>query len=375
MGLELSGLASLYCYFVLLADRWLSSDGVAVWIIPAEFLDVNYGIVLKQYLLQRVTTLLIHRFEPTNLQFADALVTSVVVAFRKGTPPVGHRISFTHGKSLLEPSGSHDIAIHNLGAREKWGRLHTANEELATSRPEGATLGDLFYIKRGLATGANNFFILEESEATRIGLPAEFLKPILPSARLITGDSIEVGPGGFPADLPRLVLLDCALPPKAVAKRFSALHAYLQKGARARISRRYLPRSRSPWYSQEQRPPAPIICTYMARRKSNGQCLRFIRNRSKATAANVYLLLYPKPSLTEAINIAPELLDEIFKRLQDLRDIERSGRVYGGGLHKLEPRELAALPLPDNLMRSMSRFTDGKELLPAQRSLAFTASV
>lgn len=42
-GYGISGLAGLYCYFLILAHRWLSRDGVAVWLVPAEFLDVNYG--------------------------------------------------------------------------------------------------------------------------------------------------------------------------------------------------------------------------------------------------------------------------------------------------------------------------------------------
>ena len=44
------------------------------------------------------------------------------------------------------------------------------------------TLGDLFSIKRGMATGANSFFILARSEAIRMGIPADSLHPILPSS-------------------------------------------------------------------------------------------------------------------------------------------------------------------------------------------------
>src|SRR5437867_676072 len=40
-GYRMSGLAGLYCYFLILAHRWLSRNGVGVWIVPAEFLDVN----------------------------------------------------------------------------------------------------------------------------------------------------------------------------------------------------------------------------------------------------------------------------------------------------------------------------------------------
>ena len=45
------------------------------------------------------------------------------------------------------------------------------------------TLGDLFDIKRGVATGANKFFILDEAQGVAEGIPEEFLIPILPSPR------------------------------------------------------------------------------------------------------------------------------------------------------------------------------------------------
>jgi adenine-specific DNA-methyltransferase len=41
----------------------------------------------------------------------------------------------------------------------------------------------LFYIKRGIATGANAFFILAAEQIERRGLPHEFFTPILPSPR------------------------------------------------------------------------------------------------------------------------------------------------------------------------------------------------
>ena len=45
-------------------------------------MDVNYGKAVKHYLLSRVTLLHIHRFDPNDVQFADALVSSAVVWFR-----------------------------------------------------------------------------------------------------------------------------------------------------------------------------------------------------------------------------------------------------------------------------------------------------
>lgn len=42
-GVRLSGLSGLYCYFIGLSHSWLEEGGIAGWLIPSEFMDVNYG--------------------------------------------------------------------------------------------------------------------------------------------------------------------------------------------------------------------------------------------------------------------------------------------------------------------------------------------
>jgi hypothetical protein len=85
----------------------------------------------------------------------------------------------------------------------------------------------------------------------------------------------------------------------------------------------------------------------MGRRDGDGgKPFRFILNHSKATAANVYLLLYPKPVLAQALHQHPHLSQAVWQALRNI-SVERligEGRVYGGGLHKMEPKELGNAP-------------------------------
>ncbi len=69
--MKLSGLAGLYCYFIALSHRWMKKSGIAGWLIPSEFMDVNYGQAIKDYLLNEVTLLQIHRLSqaPSLLKF------------------------------------------------------------------------------------------------------------------------------------------------------------------------------------------------------------------------------------------------------------------------------------------------------------------
>jgi hypothetical protein len=95
LGIHVSGLAGLYCYFLLLADRWLADGALAAWLVPSEFMDVNYGQAIRRYLTQHVSLLHNHRFAPADVQFADALVSSAVVVYAKTLPPPSHAARFT----------------------------------------------------------------------------------------------------------------------------------------------------------------------------------------------------------------------------------------------------------------------------------------
>ena len=341
-GISLSGLSGLYCYFLAIAHAWMAEDSLAGWLIPSEFMDVNYGQALKEYLLKRVTLLRIHRYDPHDTQFEDALVSSAVVWFKNAPPPSDHRVSFTVGGTLQAPAWSQLISTDSLSRAPKWTPFFLA-EQNGRSEDQIPRLSDFFDIKRGLATGANKFFVLDAEQIEHFRLPSQFLVPILPSPRFLTSDIIEADDKGQPLFSRQRFLLTCNLPEKIIEARYPDLWRYLQGGVESGFSARYLCTHRTPWYAQEVRPPAPFLCTYMGR-SENGQRkpFRFILNRSLATAPNVYLILYPKPSLSELLKGRPTLLEPVWKALNHIpaETLIGEGRVYGGGLFKLEPKEL-----------------------------------
>lgn len=339
-GSRIDGLTGLYVYFLAIAHDWMQEGGVAGWLIPSEFMDVNYGRAVKHYFLEQVTLLHIHRFDPCDVQFGDALVSSALVFFRKGPPPSDHNVTFSYGSTLADPSIVKSIATADLRREAKWTRFPNADVRSGNS---GSRLGDYFRIKRGIATGDNQFFILRIQQIEKLGLPKECFQPILPSPRYLDTNEIAADDQGNPLLERKLFLLNCRLPEEAVRTMYPALWAYLQTGKPA-VANRYLCRNRHPWYSQEERPPTPFICTYLGRGNTKrGRPFRFILNRSRATAANVYLLLYPKPLLAHAIAEDATLTRKVWEWLNAIQPSELldEGRVYGGGLHKLEPKELA----------------------------------
>jgi len=376
-GILLSGLSGLYCYFLCLSKDWMATGGLAAWLIPSEFMDVNYGSAVKEFLLNKVTLLHIHRFSPEDVQFEDALVSSAVVWFRNSPPDSGHRVKFSFGGSLCKPSREKKYSIEALRNERKWTKFPTmtsvtnnrnGNDDNG-SQTARYVIGDFFDTKRGIATGANKFFILSPSEARSRSISSEFLRPILPSPRYLQSDRIESDQDGTPTIEKCGLLFSSDMPESYIEKRHPKVWAYLEEGRQHGISERYICRNRKPWYSQENREVAPFLCTYMGRTngKRGGRPFRFILNRSRAIAANVYLMLYPKPWVKTAIQKTPELAEAIWRVFQSIpvEDLLAEGRVYGGGLYKLEPKELLNAPV-DNLA---VLFSDGVKTSTEQLSL------
>ena len=343
-GMDINGLAGLYCYFLGLSHQWMADDGLAGWLIPSEFMDVNYGISVKHYLLDKVTLLHIHRFDPSDVQFGDALVSSAIVWFRNKPPAAASSVRFSFGGTLERPKLERFISVDTLRHDPKWTRYPMKQAHEAVSGP---VLGDFFRITRGLVTGKNSYFILSERKIQCRGLPIAAFRPILPSPRYVPDDEIMCDRVGNPLLEQRLFLLDPPWGEYEIRERYPELWSYLEEGKAEGIDDRYICRHRTIWYTQERRPPAPFVCTYLGRSdKKNGRPFRFILNNSKATAANVYLMLYPKEPFERVLSDRPELKRRVWEYLNQIcpQSMLGEGRVYGGGLHKLEPKELGNVP-------------------------------
>lgn len=343
---SVSGLSGLYCYFMLLAHPWLKKGAISGWLVPSEFMDVNYGSELKKYLLEKVRLLRIHRYNPNDLLFDDAMVSSAVVWFINEKPINDYEIEFSYGGNHESPEFSRIISKSVLQKEKKWTRFPNKPERAKTTVVP--KIKDFFSVKRGIATGNNSFFIMTKEQADNYQLDHTFLQPILPSPRYLNIDKINADESGNPIIKPKYFLLNCQLYEEDVKSNYPFLWKYLSSGIE-NVASRYLCRSRKQWYFQEHRDPSPLLCTYMGRnRQGTGKPFRFILNRSRAIATNSYLMLYPSKTVDIELKKSPHLLESIWDYLNNISvdSLESEGRVYGGGLKKIEPKELGEVPCP-----------------------------
>lgn len=341
LGVRLDGRTGLYVYFILFAHQWLAEDGVSAWLVPSEFLSTKYGAVLRDYLTSRVELLRMHLYDNSASRFENALVSSIVIIFRKRSPVSATTVRVTVGGMLAKPSSVADIPLAALRDSKKW----VLNRDWSVVVPDSDSalprLGDLFRVKRGIATGANSWFVLSEERVKQIGIQPSFLKPLIPKSRFLTGDIIEADADGGPVVTPRIFLLDSEVPLAEIRHENPSLARYLDEIA-SEVGERTLVRIRRPFYRQDVRLPPRFFCSYMAQSHGVSTGIRFFLNRSRAVILNHYLALYPTPRLQELIDSGLVAETEILRSLNSIssEDIDTQGRRYVRGLQKIEPREL-----------------------------------
>jgi len=357
-GIKILGDAGLYVYHLLIMDKWLGENGVAAWLIPSIFLQSRYGRAVREYLLNNVQMVQLHVYDEEKLQFDNTHISTTIVTFEKKSKVDSANIRISYGDSVMKPLSVFEARSADFeDSLENWRKIIyrtcTSQHKIGIS-PKIIRFDELFDIKRGLATGANSFFVLDRKKAEQIMIPNFALKPILPKARYLNSLIINAQEDGFPDVSPQLVLIDCDINEKIISQKHPNFFAYLEMAKQKdddgkSIVDRALVRGRRPWYKQEKREAPPFLLTYMGRKKSKLPPLYFILNRSEATALNTYILLYPKPWLDKLLKEDMSLYENLLSSLNQTAKqiISQQTRIYAGGLQKLEPGELKGLSLID----------------------------
>jgi len=326
MGLNASTLAGLHVYFFLSIARRAKAGDYGGLITAAEWMDVNYGQLVRDLFLDRLGGQSVIVIEPGAEPFPGTATTGAITTFTvNGKSPSAKFARVESLKNLSDLSIGRPVGRERLATEKRWSHFTRTPREV----PEGYTeLGELARVHRGQVTGANHIWIAGPHSA---GLPETVLFPTVTKARelfsaswVLTDDEALRRVIDLPQDLSGFN-----------GKEKDAINRFLKRAEEMGVRESYIVRHRKAWWSVGLRKPAPILATYMARRPPT-----FVLNRVEARHLNIAHGLYPREEITA------EVLTGLVHYLRESASLH-GGRVYAGGLTKFEPREMERLPIPE----------------------------
>ena len=339
LGAKLTGLTSSWAPFVIVAASLLKPAGRLAFVVPAEIGHAPYARPLIRFLLDNFSN--VHVAAVREKVFPE-LSEDVWFVYASGFGKSSDSIVLSaHGSfsEVPEPlSGGEQI---DSAVFESWNDrlrpflLPPRIRDLYTrlSSHEGTVrLGDCARVGIGYVTGANDFFHLRPSDAERIGIPDEFLRPsvrrsaFLPQ-KAVTHSTVK---NWLDRDEPVLLL---NIPAGATLPKEVRRYLDSSSGRKARTA--YKCRVRSPWYSVPDVRVPHAFLGYMS-----GLGPNLVANRAGCVCTNSIHAVHVANGTSTT-----ELLQRWLHPLVAL-SCELEGHPLGGGMLKIEPREAARIVLP-----------------------------
>ncbi|MDR1483852.1 MAG: N-6 DNA methylase [Planctomycetaceae bacterium] len=339
LNCSLTGFTNLYTLFLLKSLYQLKPNGRCVYLVPSEFLNSDYGKLIK---LQLIKTGMLRHIAVVDFEenvFDDALTTASIIfcANDQLADTVHfHHIRSLNGLNVLDKIiedypqcsiTSNTYTLSDLEPNIKW----KAYYQKQNSKQYKHLVPFSVYAKvvRGIATGSNDFFTFTKEKSNQYAIDEHFLLPCICKA-------VDVRKAIFTVkDFERL---------KERNKKIFLFNAensndknvikYIRKGEAEGIDKKYLTASRTPWYSLERRPPAPIWVGVF-----NRTGLRFIRNESGIANLTTFHCVYPQQN-NLLFGIDTDLLSAYLLTDTAKKILTDNSREYGNGLQKFEPNDI-----------------------------------
>lgn len=362
LGTRLSGYTNTASAFLLKSISELNVSGRLAYIMPLEFLNTGYGKIVKERLLAEQHLFAVISFECEKFIFPDATTSVGIVLYDRSKKYNRVRFYTMHSVDELEhfdqAAPVSEVGINELKHRDKWQPYFTEGS-FAVEQAKVVPLHTYGRFSRGIATGANEYFVLsrESASALEVNQETECLRCITKSSQInkpvfMQADYDELLMSGKP------VLL---FSPKGSLSAGAV--KYIKHGEDAEYNKRFLTRNRRPWYSTELRNPAKILLGVFSR---GGY--KVILNESMAVNLTCF-------HGYNANMVGQAYVKHLFVYLQSdagRKIIARSMRKYGDGLDKFEPNDINHADVPS--IDVLSAISD-KDLEEAIESIAKNGSV
>ena len=338
LGFKLSGYTNSASAFLVKSLSELESSGRLAYIMPLEFLNTGYGTLIKERLIDGAHLSAIISLDCEKDVFPDALTSVGIILYDSSSRFSNVRFftvkSLDSLDSVLGKDPASEVSYSQLAPEAKW-LTYFEDDSISVSSQKSTTLDYYGRFTRGIATGANEFFVLRPSDAEKLELEdLELTRVITKSSQIqkpffTDDDHSDLASSDEPA-----LLFSPNRGPSEKAR------GYIQSGEQRGFHQRFLTKSRTPWYKTESRAPSPLLLGVFSRGK-----FKIVRNESSALNLTCFHGFQPNLS---GLNY----IDHIFLYLSSAvgqEIISLSMRRYGDGLNKFEPNDLnsALVPNPD----------------------------
>ena len=326
LGLKASRLAGLHIHFFLKTCCLARPGDYGAFITSAEWIDVNYGDVVRKAFVDVLGGVSLHVMSPTAVPFPGSEVTGAISCFQVGSTASCIRLRSVEKPTALGAlQGGRAVPRSRLRSARRWSPLLRP----VTPVPRGyIELGELCRVHRGQVTGCNAVWIAGSYPGD---LPESVLVPSVTRAR----ELFDAAPTlSSTRTLRRVIDLPVDLTDLDDETAQAQVRSFLNWARSMRADKSYIAETRRAWWAVELREPAPLLCTYVARRPP-----AFVRNPCGARHLNIAHGIYPRQSMADGA------LDALSNWLRQNVGIS-GGRTYAGGLTKYEPREIERILIP-----------------------------
>lgn len=349
LGHKIDGRAGVHVFFLLHALTLLAPSKRLAFIVPADVAEGVFATSLWQWILSKYRLDAVVRFAHKATPF-PGVDTNPLVLFIENSAPRTHFLQATCGEAEAPDldewvaAGMPLAGFQQLSPKSvpvEGASLRGVGRDLAASGFESVPLSSFARTLRGIATGANDFFFMTSERVRELGIPLSFFIRAVGRTRDVDCDQLDSATlASLDSEGKPTYLL--SIEDRTKANLPESLVSYLEEGEMLELDRRALISQRNPWFRMEQRRPPEFLFAYLGRRNA-----RFIKNSSGAVPLTGFLCVYPlleDKDFKEALWLA--LCDE-----RTVSQLVVVGKTYGGGAIKVEPRALANLPIPMEVVR------------------------
>lgn len=337
LGIRLSGYTNIASAFLIKSISELNATGRLAYILPSEFLNAGYGELVKQWLTRDSHLDSIIEVACEREAFEE-VITSVCIILYDASRKID-KVSFRKVAALrdfadiLHRAPISKVEIDELDPKSKWGVYFTSEADRVT--PACNLLQPLSAygrFSRGIATGANEFFILNRIEKDRLGLSDDSCVPCITKSNQLTKPTFSDSDFAILDERGEYVYL---FSPGADPDG-SSLN-YIRQGESRGYHERFITRHRKPWYKTECRGIAPLLLNVFSRTG-----YKIVRNYSSALSLTNFHCFYPN-------GFGRKYVDWLFLYLKSKvgrKIVSLSKRKYGNALDKFEPNDLNGALVP-----------------------------